>query len=31
LRAGFIRGTSETEFGEKQNDYRFEFRAGYYY
>jgi hypothetical protein len=31
LRAGFIRGTRETEYGEKQNDYRFEFRAGYYF
>jgi len=31
LRAGFIRGSRDTEFGEKANDYRFEFRAGYYF
>lgn len=31
VRAGFIRGTTETEYGEKPNDYRFEFRAGYYF
>jgi hypothetical protein len=31
LRAGFIIGTRNTEFGEKQNDYRLEFRAGYYF
>lgn len=31
LRCGFIRGPRETEYGEKQNDYRFEFRAGYYF
>jgi len=31
LRAGFIRGSRDTEFGEKTNDYRFEFRAGYYF
>ncbi len=31
LRAGFIRGTCATEYGEKLNDYRFEFRAGYYF
>ncbi|MCX5828554.1 MAG: hypothetical protein NTV58_11225 [Deltaproteobacteria bacterium] len=31
LRAGFIRGSRDTEFGEKANDYRFEFRVGYYF
>lgn len=31
LRVGFICGSRDTEFGEKQNDYRFEFRAGYYF
>ena len=31
FRAGFIRGSGDTEFGEKANDYRFEFRAGYYF
>ena len=31
LRVGFIRGSRDTEFGEKQNDYRLEFRAGYYF
>jgi hypothetical protein len=31
LRAGFILGARETEYGEKQNDFRFEFRAGYYF
>jgi hypothetical protein len=31
LRTGFIIGTRNTEFGEKQNDYRIEFRAGYYF
>ncbi|OPY15726.1 MAG: hypothetical protein A4E69_00500 [Syntrophus sp. PtaB.Bin138] len=31
LRAGVIIGTRNTEFGEKQNDYRIELRAGYYF
>jgi hypothetical protein len=31
LRAGFIRGARDTEYGEKQNDYRFELRVGYYF
>jgi len=31
LRAGFISGARNSEFGEKQNDYRVEFRAGYYF
>jgi hypothetical protein len=31
LRTGFIIGTRNTEFGEKQNDYRLEFRVGYYF
>lgn len=31
LRAGVIVGTRNTEFGEKQNDYRIELRAGYYF
>lgn len=31
LRTGFITGTRNTEFGEKQNDYRVEFRVGYYF
>jgi hypothetical protein len=31
LRIGWIRGGGETEFGEKQNDYRLELRAGYYF
>lgn len=31
FRAGFIRGGRDTEFGEKQNDFRFEFRMGYYF
>jgi hypothetical protein len=30
-RIGFIIGTRNTEFGEKQNDYRIEFRVGYYF
>jgi len=31
FKAGFIRGDRDTEFGEKQNDCRFEFRVGYYF
>ncbi len=31
LRAGVIVGTRNTEFGEKQNDYRIELRVGYYF
>lgn len=31
LRAGIITGKDNTEFGEKQNDYRIELRAGYYF
>jgi hypothetical protein len=31
LRTGFIIGARNTEFGEKQNDYRIELRAGYYF
>jgi hypothetical protein len=31
LRVGSIRGARDTEYGEKQNDYRFEFRSGYYF
>jgi len=31
FRAGFIRGSKNTEYGEKPNDYRFEFRVGYYF
>jgi hypothetical protein len=31
LRAGFIRGPQGTEFGEKQNDFRLEFRSRYYF
>ena len=31
LRTGFIVGSRETEFGEKQNDYRLEFRIRYYF
>ena len=31
LRAGFIRGSRDSEFGEKPNDYRMEFRMGYYF
>jgi hypothetical protein len=31
LRTAFIIGTRNTEFGEKQNDYRIELRAGYYF
>ncbi len=31
LRTGFIAGTPGTEFGEKLNDYRIEFRARYYF
>jgi hypothetical protein len=31
LRTGFIIGTRNTEFGEKQNRYRLEFRIGYYF
>jgi hypothetical protein len=31
LRTGFIAGARNTEFGEKQNDYRVELRAGYYF
>ena len=31
LRTAFLAGGKNTEFGEKQNDYRLEFRAGYYF
>ncbi len=31
LRASLIAGDGRSEFGEKQNDYRFEVRAGYYF
>jgi len=31
FRAGFIRGARDTEYGEKPNDYRLEFRVGYYF
>lgn len=31
LRVGFIIGGRDTEYGEKQNDYRVELRAGYYF
>jgi hypothetical protein len=31
LKAIFLIGGKDTEFGEKQNDYRLEFRAGYYF
>ncbi|MEW6332807.1 MAG: hypothetical protein AB1558_00895 [Thermodesulfobacteriota bacterium] len=31
FRTTFIVGARNTEFGEKQNDYRIEFRAGYYF
>lgn len=31
LRAGFIMGGSQTEFGEKQNNWRLELRIGYYF
>jgi len=31
LRMGIIVGGRNTEYGEKQNDYRIEFRAGYYF
>lgn len=31
LKAGFIVGGAETEYGEKPFDYRLEFRAGYYF
>ncbi|MDD5167679.1 MAG: hypothetical protein PHN75_02600 [Syntrophales bacterium] len=31
LRTGFIVGTRNSEFGEKQNDYRVELRVGYYF
>jgi hypothetical protein len=31
LRTGIIAGGRNTEFGEKQNDYRLEFRVGYYF
>lgn len=31
LKAGFIVGGAETEYGEKPFDYRVEFRAGYYF
>ena len=31
LRAGFSRGSQDSEFGEKPNDYRIEFRMGYYF
>jgi hypothetical protein len=31
LRTGFIAGGRNTEYGEKQNDYRIELRAGYYF
>ena len=31
LKAGFLMGTNDSEFGEKQNDYRIEFRVRYYF
>ena len=31
LKASFIVGSAETEYGEKQNDYRLELRVGYYF
>jgi len=31
LKAGFIVGAADTEYGEKAYDYRLEFRAGYYF
>jgi hypothetical protein len=31
LRTGFLVGSSDSEFGEKQNDYRIELRARYYF
>jgi hypothetical protein len=31
FRTAFITGGRNTEFGEKQNDYRIEFRVGYYF
>jgi len=31
LRTGFIAGARDTDFGEKQNDYRVELRVGYYF
>jgi hypothetical protein len=31
LRTGFLVGSSDSEFGGKQNDYRIEFRARYYF
>lgn len=31
LRTGFIVGARSTEYGDKQNDYRIELRAGYYF
>ena len=31
LKAGFLAGPDSSEFGEKQNDYRIEFRARYYF
>jgi len=31
LRTGFIMGGRNTDFGEKQNDYRLELRVGYYF
>jgi hypothetical protein len=31
LKVGFIVGSTDTEYGEKQYDYRVEFRAGYYF
>jgi len=31
LKTGFLVGSADSEFGEKQNDYRFEFRVRYYF
>jgi len=31
LRTGFIVGAGNSEFGERQNDYRIELRVGYYF
>jgi len=31
LKAGFLVGTADSEFGEKQNDYRIELRVRYYF
>jgi len=31
FRTAFIAGARNTEFGEKQNDYRMELRIGYYF